>query len=74
MRVPVQAPAVARNSRSRSVRRLAGSWAGGRGVRPAQYDGEVDSSGGEEEDQVGDESGGEEAGEQGGEDSTVESD
>ncbi len=75
MRIPDQAPAVARNRRSGPVRRFARRWTEADGVRPSQYGGEEGEGGEEDNVQSGDE-GGEGGGEDGGYsgESTVEAD
>jgi hypothetical protein len=66
MRVPVQAPALVRNQRSRLVRRFGCGRAEAYGVRPSQYEGG-------EEGETGEEEGGESGGQGGDEGATVES-
>lgn len=66
MRVPVLAPALARNQRGQPFRHSGGGWIEGQGVTPSQYDGD-DGEGGEDENGDVGEEGGNEA------DSTVES-
>ena len=64
MRIPDQAPAVARNRRSGPVRRFARRWTEADGVRPSQYGGEEGEAGEEDGVQSGDDEGGEEGGEE----------
>lgn len=77
MRVPVQAPALARNQRGQPVHRSGGGWIEGYGVTPSQYEGGDDDGGGEGaeggEDDGGGESGGAEGGNEAEADSSVES-
>jgi hypothetical protein len=57
MRVPVLAPALARNQRGQLFRHSGGRWIEGQGVTPSQYDEDGGEGGEDENGDVGEEDG-----------------